>query len=254
MALLAGSSVAEAQRVIAAKDVPPGHRPPRGMCRVWIDGVPPGRQPAVTDCLTARARAPLNSRIIYGDLTPFPGQGKNRAARDCRYEERRSTLGDIIFGRRASDRDYECRYDDRRQFGSWYEIGRDGRGVPIYQRLVRSRDGTVMVQRGYPARNGSIVLLDTRYARPGIDLFRGDDDWRWFNAGPQRPNSARRTMQAGNKRELKTLATRSRASGNRLAPNRSARGKATAAEGKAKTAKGKAKAQLATGKGKGKNR
>src|SRR4051812_40946123 len=31
-------------------DVPPGQLPPKGMCRVWIDGVPPGQQPPVTDC------------------------------------------------------------------------------------------------------------------------------------------------------------------------------------------------------------
>jgi Ni/Co efflux regulator RcnB len=60
--------------------VPPGHRPPAGMCRVWIDGVPPGHQPAVTDCTTARieaARTP-NSRVIYGDTESFPGKGKGK--------------------------------------------------------------------------------------------------------------------------------------------------------------------------------
>lgn len=49
--------------------VPPGHRPPAGMCRIWIDGVPPGHQPAPTDCATAAARVPANGRIIYGDDT-----------------------------------------------------------------------------------------------------------------------------------------------------------------------------------------
>lgn len=49
--------------------VPPGLRPPAGMCRVWIDGVPAGRQPAITDCATAQAQLRPNSRIIYGDGT-----------------------------------------------------------------------------------------------------------------------------------------------------------------------------------------
>jgi hypothetical protein len=30
--------------------VPPGHRPPPGLCRVWFPGVPPGRQPAPEAC------------------------------------------------------------------------------------------------------------------------------------------------------------------------------------------------------------
>jgi len=49
--------------------VPPGQRPPAGMCRIWIDGLPPGHQPAPTDCATAAARVPYNGRIIYGDQT-----------------------------------------------------------------------------------------------------------------------------------------------------------------------------------------
>lgn len=59
--------------------VPPGQRPPDGMCRVWIDGVPPGQQAAPTDCVTARLNVPANGRIIYGG---HPGRGN--AARDNR--------------------------------------------------------------------------------------------------------------------------------------------------------------------------
>jgi hypothetical protein len=50
--------------------VPRGHLPPPGTCRVWIDGVPPGRQPAPTSCARAeRARAEYgrNARVLYGD-------------------------------------------------------------------------------------------------------------------------------------------------------------------------------------------
>jgi hypothetical protein len=48
--------------------VPPGQRPPDGMCRVWVNGVAPGRQSAPTDCATAQAQASVtaNSRVIYG--------------------------------------------------------------------------------------------------------------------------------------------------------------------------------------------
>ena len=59
--------------------IPPGHVPPPGMCRIWINGVPAGRQPRETDCETARRNAPANSRIIYG------GDSQGRVSNDPRY-------------------------------------------------------------------------------------------------------------------------------------------------------------------------
>lgn len=190
-----GATAADAQITIAARDVPPGHRPPPGMCRIWIDGVPPGRQPRPTDCATARARAPHNSRIIYGDRTPFPGQGRNsRGTRDCEYERSQTTLGDIIFGRRSGDVD--CRYDDRRDYGSWYEVGRDRSGV-VYQRRVRLRDGTVVVQRARRGRNGQMVVFDTRYPRSGVSLDGRRDDDVWERSDRDRSRNARVVNENG---------------------------------------------------------
>ena len=48
-------------------DVPADARPPRGMCRIWIDGVPAAQQPAATDCQTAVKNRPANGRVIFGD-------------------------------------------------------------------------------------------------------------------------------------------------------------------------------------------
>lgn len=64
--------------------VPKGHLPPRGMCRVWIDGVPPGHQPAPTSCAQAeRDRFRYsNARVIYGDRESFPGKGKGKWKHD----------------------------------------------------------------------------------------------------------------------------------------------------------------------------
>lgn len=65
--------------------VPSSMLPPAGLCRVWIEGVPASRQPAVTDCATARASLRTNSRVIYG------GSSNGRLGldpRDPRNDER----------------------------------------------------------------------------------------------------------------------------------------------------------------------
>ncbi|HJU88210.1 MAG TPA: hypothetical protein VJ672_02380 [Gemmatimonadaceae bacterium] len=61
------ASPARAQGGSQDSQVPEGYRPPRGMCRIWIDGVPAGRQPAPTDCPTAIKRRPANGRVIFGE-------------------------------------------------------------------------------------------------------------------------------------------------------------------------------------------
>lgn len=48
-------------------DVPPAYRPPPGMCRVWLAGVPPNQQPAPTDCASAVRNRPANGRVLFGD-------------------------------------------------------------------------------------------------------------------------------------------------------------------------------------------
>jgi hypothetical protein len=84
--------------------VPPGHLPPAGMCRIWIDGVPPGQQPAPTDCQTAVATRPANARVIWGDQSAFPGKGKGKLKQgkgghdrddDDRFERTRKQTGRI---------------------------------------------------------------------------------------------------------------------------------------------------------------
>ncbi len=48
-------------------DVPKEYRPPAGMCRIWLDRVPPKQQPAPTDCPTAVRNRPPNGRVLFGD-------------------------------------------------------------------------------------------------------------------------------------------------------------------------------------------
>src|ERR1051326_2217372 len=50
-----------------APTIPAETRPPAGMCRIWLDDVPAGQQPAPTDCATAVKNKPQNGRVIFGD-------------------------------------------------------------------------------------------------------------------------------------------------------------------------------------------
>jgi hypothetical protein len=76
--VLAGAPLSAQARSHVVTKIPPGQLPPKGMCRVWIDGVPPGQQPPVTNCATALANRVPNSRVIFGDRESFPGRGKSR--------------------------------------------------------------------------------------------------------------------------------------------------------------------------------
>jgi hypothetical protein len=68
-----------AQSAPGTSGVPDGFKPPAGMCRIWIDGVPADRQPAPTDCATAVRRRPANAHVVFGDQpsasVSTPGQG-----------------------------------------------------------------------------------------------------------------------------------------------------------------------------------
>lgn len=63
---LAVPGAAEAQKQ-GKDDIPASARPPAGMCRVWLDGVPAAQQPAPTDCATAVRNRPAKGRVIFGD-------------------------------------------------------------------------------------------------------------------------------------------------------------------------------------------
>ncbi|MGH7620332.1 MAG: hypothetical protein ACREPM_24210 [Gemmatimonadaceae bacterium] len=82
-AVLAGATPVAAQS--AQKDtahkgalIPADARPPKGMCRIWIDAVPAAQQPAATDCRTAVKNLPPNGRILFGD--DFTDSSKTKAS------------------------------------------------------------------------------------------------------------------------------------------------------------------------------
>lgn len=53
-------------------EVPRDHLPPPGMCRIWLDKVPPAQQPAPTDCASAVRNLPKNARVIFNDPLRAP--------------------------------------------------------------------------------------------------------------------------------------------------------------------------------------
>ena len=112
LGLIVLASAAEAQRPVPVKPqvpatqqsrslreqiVPPGFFPPTGMCRIWINGVPAGQQPAPTDCASAVRNRPANGRVLFGDDPPKAKKGKNDKSKSSPTDE----LDDLITRRIA---------------------------------------------------------------------------------------------------------------------------------------------------------
>ena len=64
---VAASAGAQQQSAGQGQAIPDGYRPPKGMCRIWLKDVPPGQQPAPTECAAAVKNSPPNGRVIFGD-------------------------------------------------------------------------------------------------------------------------------------------------------------------------------------------
>ena len=155
--------------------VPPGQRPPAGLCRVWIDGVPPGQQPAPTSCALAEARRPLNSRVIYGNITPRPGRGRHENLSNGRVVDingRRCTEQVDVFGNAT----YNCRNEQQAQSNG---------GIPA---IFRGSNGQRVNSRGQVIDSQGRVI--NRSNRDGDDDDRGynreDDDENGGNRGINR--------------------------------------------------------------------
>jgi hypothetical protein len=148
LAAVAGSSEAQVRGRGNARSqgIPPGQMPRAGECRVWYDNLPPGRQPAPTNCDQAERTASRsrNARVIYGD--------DRRAARngDERYRDR--TTGPSRY---PDDRNYgyntvPFQNGDRDGYEKGREDARDNDSYdPVRHSWYRSGD------RGYNNRYGT---------------------------------------------------------------------------------------------------
>ena len=76
------SQVAHAQKT-SADSVPKEYRPPKGMCRIWLDKVPAKQQPAPTDCPTAVRNKPSNGKVLFGD--DYKGKGDQTPKRELPF-------------------------------------------------------------------------------------------------------------------------------------------------------------------------
>ena len=78
----------------AQYNIPPGHLPPPGMCRVWVPGEPPGQQEKehpVGRCSTLRASIPAGAWLVYRPTD----DGKH--VRVWQYGEDRRVLAQRIY-------------------------------------------------------------------------------------------------------------------------------------------------------------
>ena len=167
LALAAGTADAQGRgrNRSNSQGIPPGQMPPAGQCRVWYDGVAPGRQPAPTSCDQAERRASRdrNARVIYGD---------DRYRNDGRYDDR------------GNGRVYE---DDRNATRTPTEVLRD--------RILRNRYPNGSYPTG--SRSSYNTAFDNGY-RDGLDKGRedrGDNDsfdpvrHSWYRSGDRGYNS-----------------------------------------------------------------
>lgn len=113
--------------------------PPAGLCRVWYDGVPPGRQPRATDCAEAERIAARDgsARVIYGDGRDSRRQGAGGGGVYDRYPGDTRYPGDIRY---PGDRRYpdDSRTDRRRPTDDNRRTG--GRAIPRTGRSPSSED------------------------------------------------------------------------------------------------------------------
>jgi len=153
--------------------VPPGHLPPSGTCRVWIDGVPPGRQPAPTSCARAereRYSYGRGARVVYGDRDAVRRRDGWRV--DRRDDNRRGERGRRRYvdasGRVCTEKTEYKKNGDRK--------------YTVECKAPSDRDGA---WKGYPV--GSTTLPSTLPSMLDAVIFsRGhtsDDVTRWLGGG-----------------------------------------------------------------------
>ena len=196
--------------------IPPGQLPPAGLCRVWYDGVPPGRQPGPTGCNEAERIASRDSRarVIYGstsnrnapvyrDYPQYPGDiwrgDDGRYPSDQRYpstDGRRPNPTGESRGRAVPRDQYpgtypypDSRYpQDRGGYGYSTEAFRKGYDDGVVKGREDVRDGDSFdparhswyrsADRGYNSRYGTRDEYRAEYRRGFLAGYESEHDGR----------------------------------------------------------------------------
>ncbi|MCU0634156.1 MAG: hypothetical protein MUE41_04720 [Gemmatimonadaceae bacterium] len=195
----AGALEAQAPRARTAESpVPAEYMPPAGLCRIWLDNVPPMQQPAPVECAVAVRSRPENGRVIYG---PNANDEKGRSGK--RDPEKLPPGVKALDGKGGSpfrrptaqreDAPPRERWEDKRVsdaslFGD--VAGRETPGSPQRDAGVGVEGGALSVATGVVSGAGNVIVgaggvTDPRYfsgARPpglasGSCLDRDDDGW-----------------------------------------------------------------------------
>jgi hypothetical protein len=100
LGLIVSAGLAEAQRPVPVNPrtnstqqqgreqaVPRAFYPPSGMCRIWINEVPAGQQPAPTDCASAVRNRPANGKVLFGDDPPKGKKTKTEKSKSSPTDE-----------------------------------------------------------------------------------------------------------------------------------------------------------------------
>ena len=167
--------------------IPPGQMPPAGMCRVWYDGVAPGRQPRPTSCNEAErlASRDRNARVIYGDNGYYDRNGNypygnDRYGTNDRYGNRYPNSGSNRYGYNTVP--YDNGYRDGLEKGREDARDRDSYD-PVRHSWYRSGN------RGYNSRYGTRDQYKLTYR----DGFEAGYDQAYRQSGgtryPSRNNS-----------------------------------------------------------------
>jgi hypothetical protein len=185
--LTAASALAFATPVMAQGifRVPPGQMPPTGMCRIWIDGVPPGRQPAPMNCEVAARRMPANAHLVYGPRVYGNNNGYYNNDRIYQDEIRRQRELEIARERQLQiEREREFQIARQREFLRDQQIrAREAEVARLRAQVIRERENR---DRGNAQDRDHRWNGSQDHRNDANDHRSGSNDHRDFRRGPGR--------------------------------------------------------------------